>query len=193
MKDARSCFDDRPAEWADLVSKTQGMLHPSPGFPSPSAVSGPRSRHRPDLRRRRILPMGTKYPAQRSPHDQRRRRLHRFLPPHGLWRPCRRETSPHFRGSGRWHLRVSYVRDRNGRPPGPALCRHRRHRLPLERRIQSPGPRLRSKPHPRLRTQPNPLRSRCHRVGRTRRTRDQCGRTGPAPSNERWPAASQPC
>ena len=32
VSDARSCFDDRPAEWADLVSKTQGMLHPAQVF-----------------------------------------------------------------------------------------------------------------------------------------------------------------
>jgi acetolactate synthase-1/2/3 large subunit len=32
LKEARSCFDDRPAEWADLVSKTQGMLHPAQVF-----------------------------------------------------------------------------------------------------------------------------------------------------------------
>jgi acetolactate synthase I/II/III large subunit len=32
LRDARACFDDRPAEWADLVSKTQGMLHPAQVF-----------------------------------------------------------------------------------------------------------------------------------------------------------------
>jgi len=32
LADARSCLDDRPAEWADLVSKTQGLLHPAQVF-----------------------------------------------------------------------------------------------------------------------------------------------------------------
>jgi acetolactate synthase-1/2/3 large subunit len=32
LADARSCLDDRPAEWADLVSKTQGKLHPAQVF-----------------------------------------------------------------------------------------------------------------------------------------------------------------
>jgi acetolactate synthase-1/2/3 large subunit len=32
LADARSCLDDRPAEWADLASKTQGMLHPAQVF-----------------------------------------------------------------------------------------------------------------------------------------------------------------
>jgi acetolactate synthase-1/2/3 large subunit len=32
LKEARACFDDRPAAWADLVSKTQGMLHPAQVF-----------------------------------------------------------------------------------------------------------------------------------------------------------------
>jgi acetolactate synthase-1/2/3 large subunit len=32
LADARSCLDDRPAEWADLTSKTQGMLHPAQVF-----------------------------------------------------------------------------------------------------------------------------------------------------------------
>ncbi|WP_158929914.1 thiamine pyrophosphate-binding protein [Acidisphaera sp. S103] len=32
LTDARSCFDDRPAEWAGLASKTQGMLHPAQVF-----------------------------------------------------------------------------------------------------------------------------------------------------------------
>jgi acetolactate synthase I/II/III large subunit len=32
LAEARSCFDDRPAEWTDLVSKTQGMLHPAQVF-----------------------------------------------------------------------------------------------------------------------------------------------------------------
>ena len=32
LAEARSCFDDRPAEWADLASKTQGMLHPAQVF-----------------------------------------------------------------------------------------------------------------------------------------------------------------
>jgi acetolactate synthase-1/2/3 large subunit len=32
LANARSCFDDRPAEWADLASKTQGLLHPAEVF-----------------------------------------------------------------------------------------------------------------------------------------------------------------
>jgi acetolactate synthase-1/2/3 large subunit len=32
LADARSCFDNRPAEWAKLASKTQGMLHPAQVF-----------------------------------------------------------------------------------------------------------------------------------------------------------------
>jgi acetolactate synthase I/II/III large subunit len=32
LAEARSLFDDRPAEWADLASKTQGMLHPAQVF-----------------------------------------------------------------------------------------------------------------------------------------------------------------
>jgi acetolactate synthase-1/2/3 large subunit len=32
LTEARSCFDDRPAEWADLASKTQGLLHPAQVF-----------------------------------------------------------------------------------------------------------------------------------------------------------------
>lgn len=32
LNDARSCFDDRPQAWADLASKTQGMLHPAQVF-----------------------------------------------------------------------------------------------------------------------------------------------------------------
>ena len=32
LADARSCLDDRPAEWAELVSTTQGMLHPAQVF-----------------------------------------------------------------------------------------------------------------------------------------------------------------
>ena len=32
LADARSCFDDRPADWIDLASKTQGMLHPAQVF-----------------------------------------------------------------------------------------------------------------------------------------------------------------
>ncbi|WP_428488949.1 thiamine pyrophosphate-binding protein [Rhodopila sp.] len=34
LAEARSCFDDRPAEWVHLVSKTQGMLHPAQVFAS---------------------------------------------------------------------------------------------------------------------------------------------------------------
>ena len=33
LAEARSCFDDRPAAWADLLPKTQGMLHPAQVFP----------------------------------------------------------------------------------------------------------------------------------------------------------------
>ncbi len=32
LAEARSCFDDRPAAWADLVSQTQGKLHPAQVF-----------------------------------------------------------------------------------------------------------------------------------------------------------------
>jgi acetolactate synthase-1/2/3 large subunit len=32
LAEARACFDDRPAAWADLASKTQGMLHPAQVF-----------------------------------------------------------------------------------------------------------------------------------------------------------------
>jgi acetolactate synthase I/II/III large subunit len=32
LAEARSCFDDRPAEWAGLASKTPGMLHPAQVF-----------------------------------------------------------------------------------------------------------------------------------------------------------------
>jgi acetolactate synthase-1/2/3 large subunit len=32
LAEARACFDDRPASWADLVSKTQGLLHPAEVF-----------------------------------------------------------------------------------------------------------------------------------------------------------------
>jgi acetolactate synthase I/II/III large subunit len=32
LADARSCFDDRPSEWAGLVSATQGKLHPAEVF-----------------------------------------------------------------------------------------------------------------------------------------------------------------
>jgi acetolactate synthase I/II/III large subunit len=32
LTEARTCFDDRPAAWADLTSKTQGMLHPAQVF-----------------------------------------------------------------------------------------------------------------------------------------------------------------
>jgi acetolactate synthase-1/2/3 large subunit len=32
LAEARSCFDDRPAEWADLISQTRGMLHPAQVF-----------------------------------------------------------------------------------------------------------------------------------------------------------------
>jgi acetolactate synthase-1/2/3 large subunit len=32
LEDARSCFDDRPPEWADLASRTQGKLHPAQVF-----------------------------------------------------------------------------------------------------------------------------------------------------------------
>jgi acetolactate synthase I/II/III large subunit len=32
LADARACFDDRPAEWADLVSKTPDRLHPAQVF-----------------------------------------------------------------------------------------------------------------------------------------------------------------
>ncbi|MFL5252461.1 MAG: thiamine pyrophosphate-binding protein [Rhodopila sp.] len=32
LAEARSCFDDRPAEWADLASKTPGLLHPAQVF-----------------------------------------------------------------------------------------------------------------------------------------------------------------
>jgi acetolactate synthase-1/2/3 large subunit len=32
LADARSCFDDRPSEWAGLVSTTQGKLHPAEVF-----------------------------------------------------------------------------------------------------------------------------------------------------------------
>ncbi|HEX3996683.1 MAG TPA: thiamine pyrophosphate-binding protein [Acetobacteraceae bacterium] len=32
LSEARSAFDDRPAAWADLASKTQGMLHPAQVF-----------------------------------------------------------------------------------------------------------------------------------------------------------------
>ena len=34
LAEARSWLDDRPAEWADLVSQTQGMLHPAQVFES---------------------------------------------------------------------------------------------------------------------------------------------------------------
>nr|WP_294510677.1 thiamine pyrophosphate-binding protein [uncultured Rhodopila sp.] len=32
LAEARSCFDDRPAEWADLVSQTEARLHPAQVF-----------------------------------------------------------------------------------------------------------------------------------------------------------------
>jgi acetolactate synthase-1/2/3 large subunit len=32
LAEARSCFDDRPPEWADLASKTPGLLHPAQVF-----------------------------------------------------------------------------------------------------------------------------------------------------------------
>jgi len=32
LAEARSCFDDRPAEWADLVSESRGKLHPAQVF-----------------------------------------------------------------------------------------------------------------------------------------------------------------
>ena len=32
LKEARACFDDRPAAWEDLVSRTPGMLHPAQVF-----------------------------------------------------------------------------------------------------------------------------------------------------------------
>jgi acetolactate synthase-1/2/3 large subunit len=32
VEDARSCFDDRPPEWADLASRTHGKLHPAQVF-----------------------------------------------------------------------------------------------------------------------------------------------------------------
>jgi acetolactate synthase-1/2/3 large subunit len=32
LVEARVCFDDRPAAWGELVSKTQGMLHPAQVF-----------------------------------------------------------------------------------------------------------------------------------------------------------------
>ena len=32
LEDARSCFDDRPPEWADLASRTHGKLHPAQVF-----------------------------------------------------------------------------------------------------------------------------------------------------------------
>jgi acetolactate synthase I/II/III large subunit len=32
LAEARACFDDRPAEWADLASKTPGLLHPAQVF-----------------------------------------------------------------------------------------------------------------------------------------------------------------
>jgi acetolactate synthase-1/2/3 large subunit len=32
LAEARSCFDDRPTGWNDLVSKTRGMLHPAEVF-----------------------------------------------------------------------------------------------------------------------------------------------------------------
>jgi acetolactate synthase I/II/III large subunit len=32
LADARACFDDRPAAWGDLVSSTQGKLHPAEVF-----------------------------------------------------------------------------------------------------------------------------------------------------------------
>ena len=32
LADARSCFDDRPAEWAHLRSSTEGLLHPAQVF-----------------------------------------------------------------------------------------------------------------------------------------------------------------
>jgi acetolactate synthase-1/2/3 large subunit len=32
LAEARSCFDDRPAAWADLESKTQGLVHPAQVF-----------------------------------------------------------------------------------------------------------------------------------------------------------------
>jgi acetolactate synthase-1/2/3 large subunit len=32
LTEARTCFDDRPPAWADLASKTQGMLHPAQVF-----------------------------------------------------------------------------------------------------------------------------------------------------------------
>jgi acetolactate synthase-1/2/3 large subunit len=32
LAEARSCFDDRPAEWVGLASKTPGMLHPAQVF-----------------------------------------------------------------------------------------------------------------------------------------------------------------
>jgi len=32
LAEARSCFDDRPADWADLTSRTEGRLHPAQVF-----------------------------------------------------------------------------------------------------------------------------------------------------------------
>lgn len=64
LAEARSCFDDRPAEWADLVSKTQGMLHPAQVFRTlqPFLDGDPDSGA--DLRRRRVLAMGSEHAAQ---------------------------------------------------------------------------------------------------------------------------------
>ncbi len=62
----------------------------------------------------------------------------------------------------------------------------------VERRIQPAGPRLRPEPHAWLRAESDPLRPCGHRAGRPWRTGDATPPTCRARSSARWPAASRP-
>ena len=100
-----------------------------------------RSRHRADLRRRRVRAVGAERAAGRAArHDQRRRpaRSASSLPMACAARVVE-PSAPVFVGAGRRHIRLPHGRVRDRGAAQPALRRGRRHRRALERREQAAG------------------------------------------------------
>ena len=136
LADARACFDDRPASWAELDSATPGKLHPAEVFRDVAALSGERSGQRADLRRRGVRAMGTKHVAQRPADDQRCGRFDRVIIADG--RPAARvveQSAPIFAvlGDGTFGFHMSEIETavRLNLP----YRRDRRHGCALECRI----------------------------------------------------------
>ena len=177
---------------ARIVSQTPGRLHPAEVFRALRPVRRARSRHRADLRRRRVRAMGPEHAAGAPPPDQRRHRLDRLVAVVCAGGADDRAARAGVRGAGRRHHRLPHLRVRNRGAARAAVRRDPRQRRALERRERDPAPRLRREPHARLRAAAGALRPGGGGVRRPRRARRRAPPTCPARSSARSQAASPP-